>query len=526
MAKKSTHSFSNSLKAKIWLSTVALAFFVFTFGSLSYIVVSFLINDPFYSIFIPFLLLAMTIVAFGLWLSNEVVNPIESVLLLAKSLERGVSASLPKTSGSNETDELMETIHRISGQVQRLLNSMDNVAQGNLDAAHLQNSTSDRISLSFQKLLAKVSESIRAKQELEKLQYAVNQLSVEAVLIRENKPIAEVNANNNATRDISLTINYLIEMLTQLTTQAKTSTVKSRINAVEVEKNVQNIIQQDESRAHEINQATTTLKKVPQLVQKISEEISQSASSTNQSLEKVRLGIKTAQNSFDAVNHLRKQVQEAIRRIQKLNECSKEIETAAQAVGDLTQRTNLVALNASIQAAELGEQGKSFIIVSEEIERLAIRADKTNRHLNALNKAVQSEIEKVGDSLETIVSEAANFSKFTIEAGNLNGEMERYLSRYLNLQEKIVNYTNEETADTEKAFQTLNAAVAKSPDFVKTLKESAQAIGEITHSMESLHSVVHYSGFTLHLSEHSPRLNEPAEPPKPSAGKIEGETSL
>lgn len=523
MAKKSVDSFSNSLKAKIWLSTVALAFFVCTFGSLSYLVVSFLINDPFYSIFIPFLLLAMTIVAFGLWLSNEIVNPVENVLLLAKSFERGVSTSLPRTSGSKETDELLETIQRISGQVQRLLHSMDSVAQGNLDAVHTQNSNSDRISLAFQKLLAKVSESIHAKQELEKLQSAVDRLSAEATSIRDSKPDAEVNTDNKATREISLTINHLVELLGELTMQVKNSTVKSRAEALEIEKTVNNLIRQDESRESDINQATLILKKVPQLVQKISEEISQSASSTTQSLEKVRRGMKNSQLSFDAVSRLRKQIQESARRIQKLNECSQEIETAAQAVGDLTHRTNLVALNASIQAAELGEEGKSFIIIAEEIERLAVRADKTNRHLNALNKAIESEIEKVGDSLETIVSEAANFSKFTIETGNLNGDLERYLSRYLNLQEKIVNYTREETADTEKAFQALSASAAKAPNFAKSLKESAQTISRITHSMETLHSAAHYSGFTLSAA---PLPNEAAEALKSSSEKVEGETFL
>lgn len=528
MAKKFADSFSNSLKGKIWLSTVALAFFVCTFGSLSYIVISFLINDPFYAIFIPFLLLAMTIVIFGLWLSSEVVNPVERVLLLTKSLERGISTSLPKTTGSNETDELLKTIHRISGQVQRLVHSMDDVAQGNLDAVYTQNSSADRISLTFQKLLAKVSESIYAKQELEKLEAAVRRLSEESNPIKNNNLNVVVDSGDNSTKEIALTINYLTGQLNELAAHVKTSAVRSQNSAVEVQKTLQKVIQQDEIRVREINQATVTLKKVPQLIHKISDEISQSASSANQSIEKTRQGMRNAETTLDSISQLRKQIQESVRHIQKLNECSQEIETASKTVGDLAQRTNLVALNASIQAVELGEQGRGFIIVSEEIERLAVCADKTNKHLNAVNKAIQSEIEKVESLLETIIGEAANFSKFSIETGNLSSDMERYLIQYLNLQEKIAGYTSEQAADTERAFHILATSVAEAGNFAGNLNESARTIGNVTQSMEILHSATAHFSVVAATAPPNVKIEktQPLESLKPLPDNIEGETFL
>ena len=88
MARYTPNSLLNSLKGKIWLATSALAFFICTFGLISYLIVSFVVNDPFYAVFVPFLFLAFTVMVFGWWLSNEVVSPIEKVSLLAKSLER------------------------------------------------------------------------------------------------------------------------------------------------------------------------------------------------------------------------------------------------------------------------------------------------------------------------------------------------------------------------------------------------------------------------------------------------------
>jgi len=86
MARYTPNSLFNSLKGKIWLATSALAFFICTFGLISYLIVSFVINDTFYAVFIPFLFLAFTVMVFGWWLSNEVVNPIEKVSLLGRLL--------------------------------------------------------------------------------------------------------------------------------------------------------------------------------------------------------------------------------------------------------------------------------------------------------------------------------------------------------------------------------------------------------------------------------------------------------
>lgn len=526
MARKSIDSLSNSLKGKIWLSTVALAFFVCTFGTLSYIVVSFLVKDPFYAIFIPFLLLAITIVAFGLWLSSEIVGPVEKVLLLARSLERGISTSLPKTSGAIETDELLETIHRISGQVQRLVASLDNIAQENLDAASLQNSSSDRISQSFQKLLAKVSESIHAKQDLDKLQTAVRQLSEESSSIKNGRLNVTVSDNTNSTAEIAQTINYLLEQLSELTAQVKSSSSKSQNAAFDVEKSLREVIQRDEFRLQEINEATLTLKKVPQVVHRISDEISQSALSVSQSIEKTRHGIKNARVNFDAMTQLRRQVQESAKRMQKLNECSQEIETAAKTVGDLAQRTNLVALNASVQVAELGEHGRKFLVISEEIERLAARADKTNKQINALNKAIQSEIEKVETSLELIVGEAANFSKFTIETGNLNTDMERYLLSYLSLQQKLAEYTAAQTAGTEQAFQTLSTAVEEIPIRTRNLKNSVQTVGGIAYSLENLQATANHFNFVAPTLKAKNQAADTLETIPNQPENIEGETFI
>jgi methyl-accepting chemotaxis protein len=488
MATKFNHSLSNSLKGKIWLATTALAFFICTFGILSYLIISFLINDTFYAIFIPFLFLAMTVVAFGWWISNEIVNPVEKVSLFAKSLERGTSSALPKTSGASETDDLMETMFRLSQQGQKLLEAMELVAQGRFDSNLFSNS--DRISNAFQKLLAKVSESINAKQDLEKLEAVIQKLSEEISPLKTNNLHPVLKAESQETKTISETINHLVNELNEITSQVKFAASQTQNSSGEIHKTLQTAIEQGENRMKEMNQASVTLKQVPQMVQKISEELSQSVVSANHCLEKARLGENIAQANLNSVNQLRKQVHESTKHLQKLNECSQEVSKVAKTVEDLAHRINMVALNASIQAADLNGQGRGFTVVSEEVERLAGRANQTNKNISILNKSIQAEINQVETSLENTAGEIANLSRFAIETGNSIEELERYVSQFLSLQEKIVHHTREQNSDTEKAFQTFTDSIAEAGETVSSLKESALKVKKIADSMERLQNSV------------------------------------
>ncbi len=512
MAKRFNNSLSNSLKGKIWLATTALAFFICVFGIISYLIASFLINDTFYAVVIPFLLLSVTVAFFGWWVANEVVNPVEKVLLFTKSLERGLSSSLPKASGATETDELMETICRLSQQSQKLVSLMEEVAQGNLDSALASNSNSDRITITFQKLLAKVSESIYAKQDLDKLQAAVNRLTEEVLPVREDNLNVSVNFDDAATNDISSAFNYLVEQLNDVILQIKSNTVKAQTSSSEAQRKIDEVIEQSDNRVKKLNQASVKLKQVPQMVQKISEELSQSSFSANQSIEKAKKGNGAAQANLNAITQLRQQIHESVKHIQKLNESSQELGKVAKTVEDLAQRTSMVALNASIQAAEISEHSRGFAVVSEEVERLAERANNTNKTISSLNKSIQSEIGKVENSLETTVSEVANLSKFAIETGNSIGELERYITQFLNLQEKIVTYTSAQTEDTENAYQVFAESISETERSIINLKESSYATQKITEKMTKLQDSVAHFAVPPHSEEYRSNDNSFSTP--------------
>lgn len=427
---------------------------------------------------------------FGWWLSNEVVSPIEKVSLLAKSLERGSSVSLPRTSGSTETDELLKTLHRNNQQLQNLVGLMDKVANGNLDVALTPLENSDRLSNSFQKLLAKVSDSIQAKQDLEKLKAQIGQINEEISLIRNGNFDVEITADFAETKEITETVKYLVYHLRELIAQVRSDAKHAQNLADEAGKLLQTIVHSDEIKIRQLDQAALVFKQIPNNVRKISEELAVSAASANQFIEKAQNGTLSAQENLNAVSGLRKQAQDSVKRVGRLGERSREIGKVAKTIGDLAHRTNMIALNASIQAAESGGKNHGFIVIAEEVERLASRAENTNKQISSFNKTISAEIGEVEHFLQATVGEVAGLSKFAVETGNSIGELEKYVRQFLSLQTKLISYSGEQSAETEKAFQTFLESISETAETVIRLKESETKLSRLSTSMTTLQLLI------------------------------------
>ncbi len=520
MARRTANSLLNSLKNKIWLATSALAFFICSFGLVAYLVVASLTDDTFYAVFILFMVMAFSIMVFGWWLSNELIGPIEKVSLLAKSLERGTTTSLPRTTGSTETDEILQSLHRSNQQLQNLVGLMDKVANGELEVALTPLENSDRLTGAFQKLLAKVTDSIQAKQDLEKLEKAVSCITKEIAPIRLGNFDVEIKTECEEVKEISETFQYLVGHLTNLISQIRTDSVQAQTAAIEVYKTLQNTVLAKENRLQDLNQAKLALKQIPNSVQKIAETLGNSAQTADHSIEKAQRGTVAAQENLSAAAALRKQIQEAVSRVGRLNERSQEIGKIAKAVEDLSERCGLIALNASIQADKLGEQGRGFALIAEEIGQLAARAGNTNKQISLLNKTVFAEIAQVESSLDATVGGVANLSKFAIETGNALSELERYIGQFLNLQTQLVGYSSEQSAETEKAFQTFIDSISETEKTVETLKKSESQLAESAGVLESLQmAVADFRSLKTNI-EAAEIISEPAEYSEPAEQTI------
>ena len=202
-------------------------------------------------------------------------------------------------------------------------------------------------------------------------------------------------------------------------------------------------------------------------IQEVSENASLSAQVAGDSLNNARYGTKAVQDNIGAMNSIRKQVQETAKRIKKLGERSQEISHIVQLIDDLSDRTSLLALNASLQASAAGEQGRGFAVVAEEVERLAERSIRLTQQIAALTQTIQRETKDVVASMEETIHEVVVGSTLADKAGNALVEIEQVSTRLAELIRSISESAKHQAQTSEDISQAM-ASISKVTELVQT----------------------------------------------------------
>ncbi len=422
----------------------------------------------------------------GWWLSKQISEPLEKVVLTAKSLERGSLGSVPKTSGAAETDEILATLSRLSQQTQKLATQIDEISNGKVHGVLRPTSTADRLGNSLYNLVTKISSSVKAEKDFVNIRNSLRYLYEDFLAVKRGDLSSQFRQTSDETEDLAFALNYLLKELKDVVKDVQNVTLQSRNSAHRIQEKVHSVAQTTESKAKEIIWVSESLKQIPDALQRISGEMSKSNTNSILSLENTYNGLQATHENSVMVNRLRQQVQESAGRIQKLNERSQDIEKVAKLVEDLAHRTNMVAMNASIQATAAGEAGRGFIVVAEEVEKLAQRASNTNKQISLLNKSIQAEVNEVGVSLDSASRDAVGISRLSQQISSNLSEVEKHLTANTDMHDKLANYAQVQTQTAEKSFIIFNEAISEVQNGVADLYDSEKHAAQIVSSMQSL----------------------------------------
>ena len=131
------------------------------------------------------------------------------------------------------------------------------------------------------------------------------------------------------------------------------------------------------------------------------------------------------QNTIGGMNSIRDQIQETSKRIKRLGESSQEIGEITELISDITEQTNVLALNAAIQAASAGEAGRGFSVVAEEVQRLAERSADATRQIAALVKTIQTDTQDAVGAMERSTQGVVEGTRLSDAAGTALGDIDR-----------------------------------------------------------------------------------------------------
>lgn len=439
-------SVTNSLKGRIWLAAVALAVVNCICGLGVYLTLSFLSADPLMITAATFFLLSLTTLVFGWWLSSDLLKPIEEVTLLARSLERSPSASLPRTTGAIETDQLLQTLHRSGQQLRNLISLMDDVAAGKVEAASMPLESSDKLSASFQKLVSKVTDSISAKNDLDEIRNAVAGLAKEVAGVRNGDLDVIPRADQPHTREVADAFRFLTTRLSNVTQQIYATTSECERSAAEARSSLQSTLEVIDERAAVLAGSKLAGSDMQGRWEPILNELARSVQNASAAYDRQAEEGSSSARLSDSAAQLRAGVAETGKLVQKLRNRTSMVTQAARLAQELANRSNLIALNATIASNGL----TTTELVANEIEALSRKSDELQKQIVSAGEALNSEIAGIEKELSAVAELAPDLGKALNSSVQVNHALCEQIAKIGELEESIRAASNESSLENDR----------------------------------------------------------------------------
>lgn len=378
-------------------------------------------------------------------------------------------------------NELVVSLREISDYLFSNTLKLDQISTGNLSVAVALRSDSDVFGKSLQNMIEKLRLLVQTEEERDRLQNAILKLLREVSEVAEGDLTVKAEVSSEMTGEIAEAFNHMTKELRSLIKQVKDVTFQVSSSANSINDTTEQLAKGSEAQASQITRTTSAISNMALQIQEVSNNASLSAQVAGDSLNNARYGSKAMQDNINAMNGIRNQVQETAKRIKKLGERSQEISQIVQLIDDLSDRTSLLALNASLQASAAGEAGIGFGFVAEEVERLAERSNRLTQQIANLTRTIQFETKEVVASMEETIHEVVVGSTLADKAGSALVEIEQVSTRLAELIQSISESAKRQATSAEdisnamtnisKVTELVNVGSKRAADSVKMLVE-------------------------------------------------------
>jgi twitching motility protein PilJ len=241
-----------------------------------------------------------------------------------------------------------------------------------------------------------------------------------------------------------------------------------------------------QKQADEIRSAGDAVDLMTKSIQEVDSSASQSSEVARRTLEVTEQGTLAVQNSVSSMDGIREQIQDTAKRIKRLGESSQEIGEIVDLISDITEQTNVLALNAAIQAASAGEAGRGFSVVAEEVQRLAERSGDATRQIAALVKTIQTDTQDAVGAMERSTQGVVEGTRLSDAAGTALGEIDRVSRQLAELIGAISNQALSEAKSANVVAANIQHIFAVTEQTGEGTRSTAQMVRELSRTAEEL----------------------------------------
>jgi twitching motility protein PilJ len=337
-------------------------------------------------------------------------------------------------------------------------------------------------------------ESDRAHEEVTRVnvanQAAILRLMNELQAVAEGDLTQEATVTEDITGAIADSVNYTVEELRMLVGNVQNTATRVATTTAQVENTSTELLAASTEQLREIRDTGQSVLTMAERINNVSAQAQESATVARQSLEAASSGLQAVQNAIGGMNSIRDQIQETSKRIKRLGESSQEIGEITELISDITEQTNVLALNAAIQAASAGEAGRGFSVVAEEVQRLAERSADATRQIAALVKAIQTDTQDAVGAMERSTQGVVEGAKLSDNAGTALSEIDRVSRRLAELIEQISQSASREAKSANVVAANIQHIFAVTEQTGEGTRTTAQQVRELSLMADELRQSV------------------------------------
>ena len=346
-----------------------------------------------------------------------------------------------------------------------------------------------RLEAEGQRLEAQKQEE-EAKQANDQNQAAILRLMNELQEVADGDLTVQATVSEDITGAIADSVNYTVEELRGLVGRV-TNTAEQVTSASTQAQNISTeLLEASQKQSRDIQETGQAVLDMAVQITDVSKSANESAEVARQSVTAAEEGSRAVENAIKGMNEIREQIQETSKRIKRLGESSQEIGEITELISDITEQTNVLALNAAIQAASAGEAGRGFSVVAEEVQRLAERSGEATKQIGALVRTIQTDTHDAVAAMEKSTQGVVEGAKLSDAAGAALSDIRRVSNRLAELIQGISSATEQQATSANGVAQNIQGILTVTEQTQEGTQQTAHSIRELSKLAEELKNSV------------------------------------
>lgn len=328
------------------------------------------------------------------------------------------------------------------------------------------------------------------QEEYDRNQHAILRLLDEIADLADGDLRSYATVSEDFTGAIADSINFAIDQLRDLVSRINSTSEEVAKYTQETQQVTMQLSEASEHNAQEIAGASTAINQMAASIDQVSANAAESAEVAKRSVNIATNGATVVNRTIQGMDTIREQIQETSKRIKRLGESSQEIGNIVSLINDIADQTNILALNAAIQASMAGEAGRGFAVVADEVQRLAERSAAATKQIESLVKTIQADTNEAVSSMELTTTEVVRGTTLAKDAGVALDEIQTVSGDLATLIQSISEAAREQSTSAGNISQTMIVVQDITHQTSTTTMDAARSVTELSHMAEALRESV------------------------------------